>query len=337
MPRAIICSCGHTLSPDDDWVGSTTYCPSCGAEIDLSKRTLKSWAARFCLVFGVLALVFYGATLADLPNRLQPRSISRIVEEVRTQNGYLASMAAALLALAAAYLSRQGGSPGRALGLLCGCVPLTLMPFQAANAVLQGIARESAPRAQCVNNLKQIGLALANYESRFEAFPPRVSWDREGKPLLSWRVAILPFIEQQELYDKFHLDEPWDSPHNLKLVNQIPATFICPGQARWTRNLTIYQVLDGPDAFLYDSKPTRLSEIADGTGNTIAVVEATIPVPWTSPQDVPFRTDQPFPAWEATHPGGFNASFVDGSVRFQKATMNEAELKASATRSGGEK
>ena len=73
-----------------------------------------------------------------------------------------------------------------------------------------------------------------NYESLWGAFPPRVHRDREGRPLLSWRVLILPYMEQNELFSRFHLDEPWDSPHNRTLIDPIPPTYVCSAQAEWT-------------------------------------------------------------------------------------------------------
>ena len=69
--------------------------------------------------------------------------------------------------------------------------------------------REAANQTACRNNLKQIGLAMHNYHSVNNAFPMPAIVDKDGKPLLSWRVAILPFIERGELYNKFHTDEPW--------------------------------------------------------------------------------------------------------------------------------
>src|SRR6202789_1676353 len=91
-------------------------------------------------------------------------------------------------------------------------------------------AREAARRAQCVNNLKQIGLAMHNYHSANDAFPMPAITDKDGKPLLSRRVAILPYIEKQELYNKFKLEEPWDSPHNKALLKEMPTTYLCPSQ-----------------------------------------------------------------------------------------------------------
>src|SRR4249919_3311122 len=92
-------------------------------------------------------------------------------------------------------------------------------------------AREAARRAQCVNNLKQIGLAMHNYHDVKNGLPPSAIVDKQGKPLLSWRVAILPYIEQQPLYDKFKLDEPWDSPNNKDLIQYMPSIYMCPSRA----------------------------------------------------------------------------------------------------------
>ena len=93
-------------------------------------------------------------------------------------------------------------------------------------------SREAARRAQCVNNLKQIALAMHNYHSANNAFPQTRDLDEKGKPLLSWRVAILPYIEQQELYNKFKLDEPWDSPHNKALLKEMPPIYRCPSRTK---------------------------------------------------------------------------------------------------------
>src|SRR5208337_936304 len=91
-------------------------------------------------------------------------------------------------------------------------------------------AREAARRAQCVNNIKQIMLAMHNYISANNAFPRDIT-DKNGKPLLSWRVAILPYVEQGVLFDKFKLDEPWDSPHNQELLKYMPLVYQCPSRA----------------------------------------------------------------------------------------------------------
>ena len=95
--------------------------------------------------------------------------------------------------------------------------------------MVAGPAREAAIRAQCTNNEKQIALALHNYHDQHNSFPPAFSQGKDGKPLLSWRVLILPFLDQQQaLYDQFHLDEAWDSPHNRTLIAKMPAVLSLP-------------------------------------------------------------------------------------------------------------
>ena len=111
--------------------------------------------------------------------------------------------------------------------------------------------REAARRAQCTNNLKLMGLALHNYHDVNNAFPAASITGKDGKPLLSWRVAILPFIEQQELYNEFHLNEPWDSPHNKPLIAKMPKVYACPSRSRVEPGTTTYKVFVGGGA-LFD-------------------------------------------------------------------------------------
>jgi prepilin-type processing-associated H-X9-DG protein len=200
-------------------------------------------------------------------------------------------------------------------------------------------AREAARRAQCVNNLKQIALAMHNYHSTYETFPPPALTDKAGKPLLSWRVAILPYIEQLELYHKFKLDEPWDSPHNKALLKEMPPTYLCPSRRGGEPYTTTYRVFIGPGAMFEKGQATRIAMVTDGTSNTILVVEAKDAVPWTKPDaELPFDPQAQPSLFGAgsPHPGGFNANFADGSVRFLKNSINLNVFKALVTRNGGE-
>ena len=81
-------------------------------------------------------------------------------------------------------------------------------------------AKQKTIQAKCVNNMKQIGLALHNSHDAQGGFPAPAITSKDGKPLLSWRVKILPYIEEKKLYEDFHLDEPWNSPHNLTLLHR---------------------------------------------------------------------------------------------------------------------
>ncbi|HEU5116130.1 MAG TPA: DUF1559 domain-containing protein, partial [Isosphaeraceae bacterium] len=198
-------------------------------------------------------------------------------------------------------------------------------------------AREAARRAQSTNNLKQIGLAMHNYHDVHGEFPSDIC-DAEGKPLLSWRVRILPFLEQQALYNQFHLDEPWDSDHNKKLIEQYQiAVYTAPTSNPAPAGQTYYQHFVGGGALFEKCEGVKLQEITDGTSNTIMCVEAGTAVPWSRPADPPYDPEKPLPKLGGPgYSGGFNALFADGSVHFLKNTIAEETLRALITRAGGE-
>ncbi len=204
--------------------------------------------------------------------------------------------------------------------------------------------RQAATRTQGVNNLKQLGLAFHNYESAYTNFPENITDKKTGKALLSWRVAILPFIEQDNLYRQFKLDEPWDSEHNLKIAKIAIKLYTPPGQQVQQDSqgncLTPYQGLAGPSGLLEPGKKIRLANITDGTSNTILLVEAKNMVIWTKPDDVPFDPKagfaEPEKVFGGLSPNGFNSLFADGSVRFISNKIDQKILKALFTRNGGE-
>jgi prepilin-type processing-associated H-X9-DG protein len=198
-------------------------------------------------------------------------------------------------------------------------------------------AREAARRAQCTNNIKQIMLAMHNYLSANNSFPRDIT-DKDGKPLLSWRVAILPYIEQAELYNKFKLDEPWDSPHNKELLKEMPPTFLCPSRAKPEPFTTSYRGFVGAGAMFETGQDIGIASVTDGTSNTIAVAEASEAVPWSKPADLPFDPQAQPSLYGAgsSHPGGFNCGFADGSVRFIKNSISAVVFQALITRNGGE-
>ena len=135
-------------------------------------------------------------------------------------------------------------------------------------------ALESARREQCKDNLRQIGLALQGYHDAFGCFPPAAIVDKQGRPMLSWRVAILPYLGAAERYSRFRLDEPWDSPHNLALVNDRPDVYACPSDPDLKPGMTGYQVVVGTDTvFPPDFRPVKIADVTDGTSNTLAVGE----------------------------------------------------------------
>ena len=200
-------------------------------------------------------------------------------------------------------------------------------------------AREAARRAQCTNNLKQMALAMHNFHSATNAFPKPAITDKDGKPLLSWRVAILPYIDQAALYNRFKLDEPWDSPHNKELIKEMPVTYICPSRANAEPGTTTYRVFVGQGAMFEQDKDTNIASITDGSSNTIMIAESSEAVPWTMPgAELKFHPAARVSLFGAgsSHPGGFNASMADGSVRFISNKIDLIVFRALITRAGGE-
>jgi hypothetical protein len=198
--------------------------------------------------------------------------------------------------------------------------------------------RSAANRAQSMNNLRQIALAMHNYHDTYRSFPAAASYDNNGKPLLSWRVHILPFIEQDNLYKQFRLNEPWDSEHNKKLIPQMPKTYLSPDQLNGGEGKTTYLVPVGPKSIFEGKKGMAINKITDGTSNTIMIVETddSRAVYWTKPED--YKIDEKNPAAGLVRPDAsqFNAAFADGSVRAMSKSIDPAKLKALYTASGGE-
>src|SRR4051812_18980293 len=119
---------------------------------------------------------------------------------------------------------------------------------------------------------------MHNYESQYGRFPPAVVYGADGRPLYSWRVLILPYIEQSPLYERFHLDEPWDSPHNIQLLPEMPSSYAAPGRKKTLMppHHTVVHVFHGPGAAFEGRDGISLKEFqeGDGTSNTILLVEA---------------------------------------------------------------
>src|SRR5262245_47922355 len=139
-------------------------------------------------------------------------------------------------------------------------------------------ARGAAQRSQCANNIKQIALALLNYHDTRRTYPPAYILNAAGKPMHSWRVMILPFLEETVLYQNYNMNEPWDGPNNSKLAVQIPNAYRCPTQKDDPNSNpleTNYFVVVGPGTVFPGRHPGRNpGTISDGTAHTIAVIEA---------------------------------------------------------------
>ena len=162
----------------------------------------------------------------------------------------------------------------------------------------------AADASKAMNNLKQIGVGCVLHEFEHKKLPADIK-SAEGKPLLSWRVAILPYIEHEATHKQFKLDEPWDSPHNQKLLEKMPAVFKNPRQKTEKASLTCFRGFSGAGGVLGTKNPLTLTMITNinGTSNTFLVVEAPDSVPWTKPDDLVHDLNKPLP--KLNGPGGF--------------------------------
>jgi prepilin-type processing-associated H-X9-DG protein len=198
-------------------------------------------------------------------------------------------------------------------------------------------AREAARRNQSLSQLKQLMLSMHVYADLRKVLPPHASYSPDGKPLLSWRVHMLPYLEETALYNQFHLDEPWDSPHNRTLIEKMPDVFNNPNVNEPGK--TIYLALVGPECVLDGSTDgMRFAKITDGTSRTIVLVEADADqaVEWTNPDDIKFDPKNPHAGFGNLRPGGSNAGWADGHASFIANDIDPALLKAMITRNGGE-
>ena len=200
------------------------------------------------------------------------------------------------------------------------------------------ISTSQTPAARTsTNNLKRLGIAMQGYHDANGTFPARASFDRAGKALLSWRVHILPYLDQEALYKEFKLDEPWDSPHNKKLLTKMPDVYKIPNFGTDIEGGTFYQVFTGKSTVFDNDSGRKLASITDGAANTLMVVEAAKEVPWTKPEDLPFDAEaKQLPKLGGHFESGFHALLCDGSVRLLKHTIDIKTLKALITPDGGE-
>jgi len=231
-------------------------------------------------------------------------------------------------------MARKGSSPWLTLLMILGIGLLLVMLLLPATRPVRTVSLQT----QCMNNLKQIGLALYNYMDRYQAFPPAYTVDASGKPLHSWRTLIAIELGSNNLYDKIDLTKPWDHPANAEAYASMPHPFQCPASVG-APNHTQYLAIVAPSGFIQPTKPHPLSEITDGLQNTMIVIE--VPgdqaVHWMSPQDASEEQVSSIgPKSKLAHNGGMNALFCAGNVSFLKADMPTAERLAIISIAGGD-
>jgi type II secretory pathway pseudopilin PulG len=241
-------------------------------------------------------------------------------------------------------------------GIVLGAIGSLLVAPVFIIAILIGLlvpavqkVREAAARIQSSNNLKQIAMAMHNYNDAFGHIPPGnvkaagpggAVVPNYGNPGLSWRVALLPYLEQDDLYKQFRLDEPWDSAHNKALLTKMPKVYAHANAdpAKTAAGFTHYRAFVGPGT-AFDPTAGRVKlplDFPDGTTNTLLVVEAADPIEWTRPETDDFQVapNKPLPKLANFWSTGTAAAFADGSVHMLPKGISEQTLRAVITRNG---
>jgi prepilin-type processing-associated H-X9-DG protein len=231
--------------------------------------------------------------------------------------------------------------------VLAVCVPVILVCGGILVALLLPAvqaAREAARRASCSNNLRQIGLAMEAYHAQNGHYPPAFVADKDGKPMHSWRVLLLPYLGEQGLYNQYDMNQPWDSPHNMALANLMPGIYCCPSDGTATAGITSYAMLVGPNSISTGPDGHSKNKITDGPSNTIMVAETVGGgTNWLDPrheldvQTMSFDlSDNTGKEISSMHPSTVNVLFCDGSVRPLSKDIDPNILKPMTTINGAE-
>jgi hypothetical protein len=249
---------------------------------------------------------------------------------------------------------RLGGQGLAVTGLILGCLGIivstgvgfvTYRAYVATKQMVEDIGEQigdAGDRMFVSNNMKEMTLALIEDADRHQGnmAAPAIC-DKAGKPLLSWRVTILPYLGQGPLHQQFKLDEPWDSPNNIRLLNQMPSVYAHPRDPDGAvRGNTYYRVFTGPHTAFPDPAPPFPRDhsslrfpaaFTDGTANCILIVEAGEAVPWTKPDELPYDPNKPLPKLGGRFGKGYCVGMADGSVKFITPKVSEHTLRTAIT------
>lgn len=227
-------------------------------------------------------------------------------------------------AIAAAKISRRGS-----LAMVDSTFPIEwgkLLPMFRTT-------RSAAQRTQSMNNIRQIVLAMHNYHSVTGRMPPAVLTHQSGQKY-SWRIAILPYLEQSQIYDRYNFEEPWNSEHNRAVTARMPAVFRAGDMPADTTN-SAYFMLIGPGMVGSAEGGLDFADARDGSSNTVMVVESRQSIHWAEPRDLS-GDERKFGEFGGFFDGGFNAGFLDGHVQFLSDRTTPRTLKGMLTYDGGE-
>lgn len=315
------CSCGKQLKVSEERAGSKVKCPECEEIL----RVPEADGIRDKPVPGKTRPIEDEEGIEDRPRR-RPARFGEDEEDdrPRRRGGRYADDDDGRRR------RKESGGSGLLIGLIVGGVVLLIGGGAGVFFLLSTQSQVASARDRTIltNNLKQIALAMHSFNDVYKRMPPPgFSIDpklNNTKPLLSWRVLLLPYVEENNLYREFKLDESWDGPHNSKFLSKMPKIYEPLGPQPKKDGHTYLQYVTGPgtlfptpDSFFMKSIPRSFR---DGTSNTIVFVEAAEPVPWTKPADFSIDVTNVLegnvPKLGAMSPDGFFAALGDGSVRF---------------------
>jgi hypothetical protein len=273
-------------------------CPHCGKHADVSDRY--AGQSGPCAACGQWITIPAGATKTAPSPRAAP---------VAEQSDGTLGRGSAI------------GSGGIVPGLIVDGLVLLLLCGGILVALPRGVGKHAVRRTQCSNHLKQIAFAFHNYHDTYGSLPPAYLAGEDGRPMHSWRVLLLPFLEQQALYDAYNFDEPWHSPVNRMVVETKVPVYTCPSdRTAFGSTTTNYMLITGPGTVFDGTEATRFHEIRDGLSNTLLVVEVRdTGVRWAEPVDLdvdqlvlPFAGGRQSPG--SRHVGGINVATCDGAA-----------------------
>lgn len=368
MTIAFTCECGKGLQARDEHAGRQTKCPACGALLaipgtseailpayppsDLERAIERRRAAADAI--GGRDMGTERSAPVPTPSRTSGKATAALILGLLSLCGFLfTGIPAIILGLLSLRDIRQSGGrlTGKGLAVL-GMALAVFFPMACAGASALGYVlfgttidwvREAGSITQSQNNLRQMGVAMHNYHDAIGRFPLNTSvpigMPREMQHAQSWRVAILPYVEQGGMFRQYNPNEPWDGPNNRQLLKPTPPIFVHPlaTPEQTAAGLTHYRVFIGPETMFGEPGGTRITSITDGTSNTIMVVEAAEPVPWMQPEGLTLDPrGGALPPLGGLFKSGFNVLMADGSVSMVRKDFNSSMLRAAVTRSGGE-
>jgi uncharacterized protein (TIGR03067 family) len=182
-------------------------------------------------------------------------------------------------------------------------------------------------RAKCAANLLTLAMVMEMQVLAERRYPPAAIYSEDGKPLLSWRVALLAWMDQGELLKEFKTDEPWDSEHNRRLVAKMPKLYALPGVETKESGMTFFRVFTGKGTIYEGKEGIGFDEHLKGGHPHLMIVEAAEPVPWTKPDELAYDPEKPLPRLGRMSDDGFLATSTSSADRVQFIPKSTKEKK----------